>query len=259
MGGISMRILISDWGALEDVLPIAFIYQVGLEVLEFASPENLDQASSLVEDIRQKVSGIPLLGMHGPFTELVPASRDPMVRQVARTRFQQGYEVSQRLCAQHLVLHSGFFPKTYPRDQWIQNSYDFWVDFLADKPATNRIHMENVYEDDFTALQELIDRVNERLQAEILSICLDIGHVYANSSKTVADWITGLGDRIRYTHLHNNDGILDDHWRLDNGRINVSEVLDLLSKHSPNSVWTIETIVSDIEPSLLWMQEQGYL
>jgi sugar phosphate isomerase/epimerase len=80
-----------------------------------------------------------------------------------------------------------------------------------------------------------------------------------NSSKTLAEWISGLGDRVRYVHLHNNDGILDDHWRLDKGKINITEVLDLLSKHSPNSVWNIETLVSDIEPSLVWMQDQGYL
>ncbi len=254
-----MRILITDWVELDQVLPLAQKYQVGLEVLEFSLPANLDIATTLVNDIRQKVSAIPLLGMHGPFSELVPASRDPLVRQVARTRFQQGYDLAQIIGAQHLILHSGYVPKTYPRDQWIQNSFEFWVDFLADKPVSNMIHVENVYEDDFAPLQQLIERVNQSLQAEILSVCLDIGHVNANSSKTLPEWIMGLGDRIRYVHLHNNDGILDDHWRLDKGKINIGEVLDLLSKHSPNSVWNIETLVSDIEPSLLWMQEHGYM
>ena len=254
-----MKILVSDWAALDQVLPIAFKYQVGLEVLEFAIPENLDQTPSLAPEIHQRVSTIPLLGLHGPFSELMPASRDPWVRQVARTRFQQGYELAQMIGAHHLVLHSGFFPKTYPRDTWIQNSLVFWIDFLRDKPTQNLIHLENVYEDDFSALLELIDRVNQAFEGERLTVCLDIGHVSANSSKTLADWITGLGDRIRYAHLHNNNGILDDHWRLDKGRINVNEVLDLLLKHSPNAVWTVETGVSDIEPSLLWLQERGYL
>ena len=254
-----MKILVSDWAELDQVLPLACKYQVGLDVLEFAIPENLDLTPSLAPEIHQKVSDIPLLGVHGPFSELVPASRDPWVRQVARNRFQQGYEMAQMIGAQHLVLHSGFYPKTYPGDTWIQNSLDFWVDFLNDKPTQNMIHLENVYEDDFTALLELIDRVNLAFEGERLSICLDIGHVSANSSNTLTHWITGLGDRIRYTHLHNNNGILDDHWRLDKGRINVKEVLDLLLKHSPNAVWTVETIVSDIEPSLAWLHEQGYL
>jgi len=254
-----MKILLSDWTALDQVIPIAVKYQVGLEVLEFAIPENLDRVPSLALEIHQKVSTIPLLGLHGPFSELVPASRDPWVRQVARARFQQGFELAQMIGAQHLVLHSGFFPKTYPRDIWIQNSLDFWIDFLADKPAPNFIHLENVYEDDFTTLVELIDRVDQAFEGERLTVCLDIGHVFANSSKTLADWITSLGDRIRYVHLHNNNGILDDHWRLDKGRINVSEVLDLLLMHSPNALWTIETSANDLEPSLLWLQARGYL
>jgi len=254
-----MKILVTDWAELDQVIPIALNHQVGLEVLEFATPENLEHASSLVTEICQKVSAIPLLGMHGPFSELVPASRDPLVRQVARTRFQQGYEIARMIGASYIVLHSGYFPKTYPSDQWINNSFDFWVELLRDKSTPNKIHLENVYEDDFTALLELIDRVNLALEADRLTICLDIGHVNANSSKTLVDWIIGLGDRIRHVHLHNNDGILDDHWRLDKGKIDVSQVLDLLIKHSPNAVWTVETGVSEIEPSLQWLQERGYL
>jgi hypothetical protein len=36
-------------------------------------------------------------------------------------------------------------------------------------------------------------------------------------------------------------------------------VLHLLQKYSPNAVWTIETFVEDIEPSLLWLQERGFM
>ena len=255
----NMKILVSDWAELDQVLPIAEKYKVGIEVLEFAIPENLDPEPSLISEIQQKVSAIPLLGLHGPFYELIPASRDPLVRQTARTRYQQGYDLAQMMGARHLILHSGYLPKTFLRDQWIQNSVNYWVEFLDDKSTPNMIHVENVYEDDFTALGELIDRVNQAFQAERLTICLDIGHVNANSSKTLSDWIIGLGDRIRYVHLHNNDGILDDHWRLDKGKINVSQVLDLLVKHSPNAICTLETSIDDIEPSLQWLKERGYL
>jgi endonuclease IV len=63
--------------------------------------------------------------MHGPFSDLIPASRDQLVRQAARSRFQQGFELAKMIGAQHLILHSGFFPKTYPPDLWIQNSFIF--------------------------------------------------------------------------------------------------------------------------------------
>jgi sugar phosphate isomerase/epimerase len=196
--------------------------------------------------------------MHGPFSELVPASRNPLVRQAAKFRFEQGYQVAMKMATQHLVIHSGFLPKTYPREMWIQNTFDFWVDFLTDKPKPGLFHIENVYEDEPGALLELVERVNEVFQDEILTSCMDIGHVNANSSRSFDEWISTMGNRIRYVHLHNNFGVLDDHLTLTKGTIDVAGVLKLLKVHSPNAIWTIETSVEDLEPSLHWLQEQGY-
>jgi hypothetical protein len=50
-----------------------------------------------------------------------------------------------------------------------------------------------------------------------------------------------------------------DHWRLDKGKIDVSQVLELLARHSPKAICTIETFIEDIEPSLLWLKDRGYL
>ncbi len=254
-----MAVQIADWVNFEVVLPIADEFNVGLEFQEFMQPENLDNPGNLVKKIKSGVKNLNLVSMHGPFSELVPASRDPLVRQVAGKRFQQAYEIARLVGAKHLVLHSGFFPKTYPSEKWLENAYAFWMDFLRDKPESGLIHLENAYEDDFTTLRILIDRVDEAVGSEKLTICLDIGHVNANSSRGFNEWIVGLADRIRYVHLHNNGGVLDDHWRLDRGTIDVENVLGLLAKNSPHAQWTVETPVNDIEPSLRWLQARGYL
>jgi sugar phosphate isomerase/epimerase len=254
-----MSIVVTDWASFSQVLPLALAYGVGLEFQEFTQPHNLDEPGELVEIIRLGTHALPELSMHGPFSELVPASRDPLVRQVAEKRFSQACDIAQKTGAQHLILHSGFFPKTYSRQNWIQNASDFWLDFLKEKHIPGLLHLENVYEDDFSTLQELVDRVNEAQQVEALTICLDIGHVNANSSKSFAEWIETLGSRIRYVHLHNNSGLLDDHWRLDKGTIQVSHVLELLQKHSPEATWSVETTVEDIEPSLQWLKRNRYL
>ncbi len=254
-----MSIIIADWASFDQVLPLAKKYGLGLEFQEFTKPENLDQPDDLVSLIRERTKDLPEISMHGPFSELAPASRDPWVRQVAEKRFQQAYEIAQKTGARHLILHSGFVPKTYPQETWILNTYNYWMEFLKDKQTPGLIHIENVYEDDFTALQELVDRVNDAWHAEFLSICLDIGHVNANSSKSLDQWINALGDRIRYVHLHNNGGVLDDHWRLDKGTINMSNVLEFLNEYSPNATWSLETTAEDIEPSLKWLKAMGYL
>jgi sugar phosphate isomerase/epimerase len=257
-----MNIAVADSAKIGDVLPLVRAYDVGIEIQEFALPENLDDRAAgdqLAHDIATKTASVSLRALHGPFMELIPASRDRLVKGVARTRFESAYEVAKIINAQHLILHTGYFPKTYPHDTWIANSAAFWSDFLADKTGPMRIYLENIYEDDFGIIVELFSRVNEALGRTALSICLDIGHVHANSSKNLAQWITGLGSIIQYTHLHNNDGTKDDHWGLWRGKIDVVEVLDLLLKHAPSAVWTIEANSEDVEHSLLWLQEQGYL
>ena len=254
-----MTILVADWASFEQVLPIAVDHNLGLEIQEFTRPENIDDPDVWIEIIMERTKSLPVLSIHGPFAELIPASMDPLVKHVAERRFQQAYDIAQKTGAEHLILHSGYFPKTYPREKWIQNSYGFWLDFLKDKPKPGLIHIENVYEDDFSMLKETIDMINDAYNDEMLTLCLDIGHVNANSTHSLEEWIQGLGNRIRYAHLHNNGGILDDHWRFDRGTIDFQSVLEYLQRNSPNAAWSVETIGDDIEPSLLWLQARGYL
>jgi sugar phosphate isomerase/epimerase len=174
-------------------------------------------------------------------------------------RFESAYNLAVEIGAQHLILHAGFIPKTYPRNVWIDNSLEFWKSFLTNKKDSIEIHLENVYEDDASMIIELLDKINEAMKNKVVSSCLDIGHINANSSKTHKEWITALGHRIKYVHLHNNGGIFDDHWGLWKGTINVKEVLDLLAEHSPESVWMIEARQPDIEKSLDWLKERDYL
>jgi sugar phosphate isomerase/epimerase len=257
-----MNIAVADSAKIDDVLPLVRAYGVGIEVQEFALPENLDERAAgerLAQNLATKIASVAPRALHGPFMELIPASRDRLVRGVARTRFESAYDLARIVDAQHLILHTGYFPKTYSHETWIANSAAFWSDFLADKIGPMRIYLENIYEDDFRIIVDLFERVNEALGREALSMCLDIGHVHANSSKSLAQWITGLGSTIQYAHLHNNDGIKDDHWGLWKGKIDVSEVLDLLLKHAPGAVWTIEANSEDVERSLIWLQQRGYL
>lgn len=252
-----MQIAVSDCAQIDQLLPIALKYSVGIEIQEFVFPDNLDANDGLAETIGERIQAIPLRGFHGPFFELIPASRDRQIQQVARSRFRRAVELATVVGAQHLVLHTGYFPKTYSRRTWVDNSVAFWAPFASTLPESIQLHLENVYEDDPTLIAELIDRVNQALDRKVLTICLDIGHVHSNSSRPLEDWMVTLGAKIRYTHLHNNDGILDDHWGLWRGKIDMPRILDLLLEHAPDAIWTIETAASDIERSLIWLQEQG--
>lgn len=234
---------------------IAKEFGLGVEVHDFFFPKVMDNPQPHQESIKQLLDSINLRSVHGPFSDLIPASSDTKIVDVCKSRFTSALETAKELGAQHLIFHTGFIPKTYFPKDWLNNSIKFWTDFLSDKTDGIEIHIENVYEDDFHLLKDLVDAVNK----PNFSVCLDLGHVNANSTKPLNHWIAGLNNRIKYVHMHNNYGEFDDHFGLRKGHINMLNTLELLIVHSPKALWTIETLADDIEPSVLWLADNGFI
>lgn len=230
-------------------------FGLGIEVHDFFFPKVMDNPQLHKESIKQLLGGIKLRSIHGPFSDLVPASCDTKIIEVCKSRFTSAFETAKELNAQHLIFHTGFIPKTYFPKDWLNNSIKFWSDFLSDKANDIEIHIENVYEDDLNLIKDLVDAVDNPK----FSVCLDLGHVNANSSKTLTHWIAGLNDRIRYVHMHNNYGESDDHFGLWKGQINMLNTLESLKVHSPRAMWTIETLSDDIKPSIKWLADNGFI
>ena len=92
------------------------------------------------------------------------------------------------------------------------------------------------------SLKELVDKVNNN----IFSICLDIGHANCYSNQSLEEIIKLLGNRIGHLHLSNNDGKKDSHCGFNNGNIDVINTLNLIDKYCDNPSMTIE-VTSFIE------------
>ena len=247
-------IRLANWS--DDVYRLAKENNLGVEIQNFCFPSNIENPQPIEEELNNKVKDIKGLSLHGPFLELVPASLDCEIRKVTKNRFTTAYDIASRLKVKNLVLHSGFIPKTYTPDVWLENSISFWQDFLSDKHGQDiEIHIENVYEEDYSLMRKLIDAVaNPKF-----SMCLDIGHVNTNSSRSLEVWIKELKDRIGYVHLHNNQGVRDDHNGLWKGTIDMVKVLDNLETFSPKAIWTLETQIEETEESVDWLKQKGFL
>lgn len=245
--GKYMKIFVANWLEMDRLVPYIEENKLGIEIQNFCNPIQIEN-SNLINEISKQVKNIKDRTVHGPYSELVPVSRDPEIKNITRKRFQQAYEIAKKLKASHLILHSGFIPKTYPFKDWLTRAIDFWEEFLESKDDKIEIHIENVYEDDFNLLFKLVETINKKH----FSICLDIGHANANSSMTIADWINNLGDYITYYHLHNNNGILDDHFGLNKGTINMEKTIKTIIEKTPNAILSIET--KDIYNSVSWLK-----
>ena len=246
-------LLLCDDTEAASVAPLCQRYGVGVEVQAFYDPEVIEQPRALPEHERL-IEGITPRGLHGPFGDLCPGSFDPMVRDVARTRFEQAYSVAQQLGAEHIVLHHGYVPGTSGHSNWLKRSAAFWHDFILGKEGV-RVHVENMLEHDPELLADVIDAVD----SPALDICFDTGHAHCNGRVAVLDWIERLGSRIGYVHLHNNHGSEDEHLGLGDGTIPMEDVLAALEDHAPDALWAIEAQVPYLEASLAWLAERGYV
>ena len=124
---------------------------------------------------------------------------------------------------------------------------------IAKKNSSNE-NIENVYDKEPSHLIEIIDKVNNKN----FSVCLDIGHTNCYSKLPIEDWIKLLGTRIDHIHLHNNDGNKDTHSGLNNGNININEVLNLIDNYCINPSITVEVNNSKEIDELVYLLKERY-
>src|SRR5574340_861568 len=229
-------------------------YDLGIEIQAFYDPAYFDSTPDAVEQHLALLGNVPERSSHGCFGDLCAGSFDPLVREVARLRYQQSYDFARQLGAGHLVLHHGYVPHTSPPDRWLVRCSAFWKDFLQGKGPEIRIHLENLLELDAGLLAEVIDAIDSPL----VDANLDLGHVACNSPTPLTDWIHRLGKRIGYLHLHDNHGERDEHLTPGKGSIPLREALELVSETAPDAIWAIESDIDEMEEAILWLKTNGF-
>ena len=172
------------------------------------------------------------------------------LKELVELKLKRAITACKILGIKNIIFHTGWFPKTYEGSAWIKNSLTFWNNIIEFTNNAINIFIENVYEDTPDLMLGLVKEINNNN----FNICLDIGHVNANSSKSLKQWIETLQSKIGHVHLHNNFGINDDHNGLTNGNINIKEILTLLKHNSPIANWNLE-IRNGIEESIAILQK----
>ncbi|MGL4345992.1 MAG: sugar phosphate isomerase/epimerase family protein [Cellulosilyticaceae bacterium] len=233
------KVYISHLISREELFGILDQYEVGIETIEFSIATVLDQGRAGVEAYVKQLApyiGERPLSLHGPFFDLAPASFDSAIRKVTLERFEAAYEIAKQLGADRIVYHSGFIPITYYIEGWLGNSKTFWKEFMEGKGDSIKVHLENVYENEFWPLIEVIDEVNH----PAFSICLDVGHVNAYSQYSLKEWIDSIGKRIGHVHLHNNNGKRDEHKGLAEGTIDIARTIVSINQFPQDVTYTLE-------------------
>ena len=233
---------------IEQALPLVKQRGLGIELTSFSHPPLLERPEELVAQHRQWLDGFTgMRSIHGAFYHLIPGAIDPLIREATATRMRQAIGFARETSASHVIFHHGYYARARFDAAWVARSTAFWREILTVVPDGLMVHLENAHEVSPDLQLALIDEVNDPR----LGICLDIGHAQVFSQTAVIDWITALGNRITYVHLHDNDGSADQHLPLGEGTIPLIDVLAALEAHAPQAIWTIE---AEATRSLEWLE-----
>ena len=215
---------------------------LGIEVTDFAFPENLDgDLAGRVARVAGAVDGIGPVISHGPFYDLVVTSPDPAIVEVARCRHRAALEASAEIGAGYYIAHTSFTPvirNPFYRENWSERMLDFWLPFADEAGRRGMIIcLENIWEPEPDTLADLITAGGH----PNLKASFDNGHVLVFSERSSAYWVGVLGERIAHSHLHDNSGEVDEHKPVGEGIETWPELLAALRTHAPDAVLVAES------------------
>lgn len=165
--------------------------------------------------------GVRFVQAHAPFPNHVPdAATDAYVLEaVKKTIMMCGY-----LGCENLVVHPGFLPadeRMTPDEEWEFNLYMFGEMIPALREHGVVCCLENMFSRHRGKVMEAIcsdpdeairyvDALNGLAGGRLFGFCLDTGH--ANLlGKDLYTLIHQLGERIQVLHVHDNNGLDDEH------------------------------------------------
>ncbi|HOG15323.1 MAG TPA: sugar phosphate isomerase/epimerase family protein [Candidatus Absconditabacterales bacterium] len=248
------QIILCDNLNIEAVSPKAKNNGFGIEVQLFSKPTKCEDEAQ-INFHKEKIKGINPISLHAPFGDLCPGSSDPMVREVARNRFELGYKTANQLGAKSIIHHIGRVPKAGTAQKRAEHCVDFWKDFLKGKSENINFYIENLFDHNPEVLSLVIDGINKNN----VKVCLDIGHAHCYSKIPVLDWIKILKDKIGYVHIHDNNGAEDEHLGIGKGNIPMFEVFSALNKYAPNAIRALECCIDHMDESITWLKNNDFL
>ena len=180
------------------------------------------------------------ISFHAPFMDLRPGAIDPEIRKATTGRLQQVFDLVPYFRSISVVCHASFDKRYYVSNEheWLENSIDTWKRFLAQATDMDTvIALENVYETDCHYLALLLNAFT----SPHICACFDTGHFNVYSATPLEEWINGLGARIGQVHIHDNNGLLDEHLPVGEGNFPFHAFFEMIRKRKLKPVITLES------------------
>lgn len=203
------------------------------EVIDTYSSKDFSDIASIFQQEGLSVS------LHGPFYDLVPGGMDKKLLKASRDRLRQTFDLIPVFEPISMVCHSGYDRKRYHevQNEWLETALETWKPLAKDlENSGTSLVIENVYEKTPRMLLGLI----KGLKTEKVGFCFDTGHMNVFSETKTEGWLKALGPFLRQLHLHDNDGIWDDHRAIGTGNIDFEVLFKYVEENDLKPVITLE-------------------
>ncbi|MDD4857098.1 MAG: sugar phosphate isomerase/epimerase [Candidatus Krumholzibacteria bacterium] len=208
-----------------------------------------------VKRMRSLLDGCSLTTFtHGPFLGLDAASLNDHIAEYSAGCLVRGLEVTAGLGGSVMIVHTNYSP-FYSRAglrAWLGNWSVRMRPILetADRLGV-QIALENVWDERPESLVRLIDLLPEGAA----KVCLDTGHINAFSRLPVRRWWDVLGGKVVALHLHDNDGLSDDHLPPGDGVFDFPALVELVRALEPLPLMTLEVDISRVARGRRYLEE----
>ncbi len=225
---------------LDDVIRAGFQPEVRMTDIDHLMALPLDHLTRIAERIRAHSFTV---FTHGPFLGLDIASLNGFLARHSRECLLRGLEVTYALGGNVMVMHTNYSP-FYSRAglrEWLDNWGERMPVVIDEARRLGiTVAIENAWEEGPHVLERLIE-----LLPKGAAVCIDVGHLAAFSRIGVRRWWDVLGERTVALHLHDNDGVSDDHLAPGRGIVDFPAIVGLAAAKSPMPLLTLEVDLPD--------------
>ena len=221
-----------SYHAFKKAVNIASKLNCGIEISRFGRLADIEnnfeknkiEYKAILNDFDNQVT------LHGFFSNLNVAAKDPLIAEVSRKRYYQSLELAQYFDVSTVVFHTCYNNllkhKQY-QEMFFLNNIEFFREFIKNFEQTGIMAtIENVHEPNPDYIRNFVGVINSKN----LGVTLDIGHCNLHSEMKPSEWIKEYGIMLKHMHFHNNFKDEDSHSSLLKGTLDIKEVLLTLKK-----------------------------
>lgn len=180
------------------------------------------------------------MAIHGPFMGMEFAHSDHIIREAVHRRLDKTFDVAVKLQVHRVILHSGYTVEHdifKLQETWLTGNIEFWhreIHRWADAGIVI------VLENDIDRSPDLMLKLVNEVDNPCLGLCMDIGHQHVFSELAAPEWVRRMSKQLWHIHLHDNDGLGDQHRSIGRGTIDFESFYAALLEFAPQATLALE-------------------